>query len=243
MKLDIYRLHDDAPEIVPGRPDRAWMDATQERFAYRCLPLSIANTSGWEILSPFDFTIFWNGGPRKDDIRFESQGDPAAFARFCLSHFAHGVVTFHVGYMFRTSPGWAMWAMGPPNSPKHGIQALAGLVETDWLPFPFTMNWLMTAPGKVSFEKGEPVAFVSPVLHEGFEEIEPVLKNLNDAPELLAQYREWSTSRATFLERLAKGDAETVRESWQRHYFRGRRPDDPTPVPTHVHKRRLKPVT
>jgi Family of unknown function (DUF6065) len=30
--------------------ERAWMDATDQRFAYRCLPLNIANAHGWEIL-------------------------------------------------------------------------------------------------------------------------------------------------------------------------------------------------
>ena len=33
------------------------------------------------------------------------------------------------------------------------LQPLAGVVETDWLPFPFTMNWLFTQPGRVRFEK------------------------------------------------------------------------------------------
>ena len=40
------------PRIVPGRPQRAWMDAFHDRHAYRCLPLTMANTTGWEILSP-----------------------------------------------------------------------------------------------------------------------------------------------------------------------------------------------
>ena len=71
------------------------------------------------------------------------------------------MLTFHPGYLFRTPPGWSMWAMGPPNHIKDGIQPLAGLVETDWLPFPFTMNWIFTRPGTVRFEKGEPFCFIT----------------------------------------------------------------------------------
>ena len=33
------------------RRPRAWMDATPHSFAYRCLPLTVANSHGWEILN------------------------------------------------------------------------------------------------------------------------------------------------------------------------------------------------
>ena len=48
LKLDLYQLVDDAPLIRPAPQSRAWMDETQG-FAYRCLPLTIANTTGWFI--------------------------------------------------------------------------------------------------------------------------------------------------------------------------------------------------
>ena len=35
------------------------MDATDDRFAYRCIPLSIANASGWELLCPVTFEAWW----------------------------------------------------------------------------------------------------------------------------------------------------------------------------------------
>ena len=67
---------------------------------------------------------------------------------------AYGVVTFHPGYLFRTPDGWSMHGhAAPPNHVKDGIQPLVGLVETDWLPFPFTMNWIFTRPGTRSASK------------------------------------------------------------------------------------------
>ena len=62
-KLVCYQINDEAPTIVPGRSERAWMDATGQHFAYRCLPLTIANSMGWEILCPIGVTAGWNGGP------------------------------------------------------------------------------------------------------------------------------------------------------------------------------------
>src|SRR5262245_59488229 len=69
-----------------------------------------------------------------------------------MSHFGNGVLTFPVGYLFRTDPGVAVWARGIPNYAKDGIVALDGVIETDWLCFTFTMNWQCTRPGLVVFE-------------------------------------------------------------------------------------------
>ena len=68
MQLECYKIYNTAPEIVPGRSNRDWMDAFPDRQPYRCLPLSMANSTGWEILCPMDIKIVWNGGPRKEDI-------------------------------------------------------------------------------------------------------------------------------------------------------------------------------
>ena len=56
MELECYPLEPRPPEIVAGRPQRAWMDHFADRHAYRCLPLTMANTTGWEILCPVGFT-------------------------------------------------------------------------------------------------------------------------------------------------------------------------------------------
>ena len=60
MQLECFTTMADPPELAPGRPDRPWMDAFGGRTPYRCLPLTMANTTGWEILCPFGFTAEWN---------------------------------------------------------------------------------------------------------------------------------------------------------------------------------------
>jgi hypothetical protein len=243
MDLECFALTGRPPEIVPGRPQRGWMDSFFERHPYRCLPLTMANTTGWEILCPVGFTAEWNGGKRKEDITVRPDRPYPEFHEFVKSHFTEGVLTFHTGYLFRTSPGWDLWTGGPPNLPKDGIQALAGIVETDWLPFPFTMNWIFTRPGRIRFDKGEPFCFVTLTPHRGFEEVQPIQRSLMNNPELLQQYQAWMASREDFNKRLARRDPETVREAWQRYYFKGELPEDLGQAPpTHVNKRRLKPV-
>jgi hypothetical protein len=217
------------------------MDAFHDRHAYRCLPLSMANTTGWEILCPMGFTAEWNGGLMINDISLKADVPHPDFSHFAQSHFSHGVLTLHPGYLFRTPPGWSMWAMGPPNHVKDGIQPLAGLIETDWLPFPFTMNWIFTRPGKVHFAKGEPFCFITLVQDKAMADFDVVQKPLERDADMLGQYDAWYKQRETFNARLRKEDPDAMKEAWQRFYFRGELPDDTGPAPaTHVNKRRLR---
>ena len=83
------------------------------------LPLAIANQMGWEIPSPVGFAARWNGGPGEDAIELRFDGTRSRFAQ---SHFGHGVLSFAVGFLFRTPPGHNLWVTGPANRPKDGIR-------------------------------------------------------------------------------------------------------------------------
>ncbi|HYD28095.1 DUF6065 family protein [Brevundimonas sp.] len=243
MTLECFPTRPSPPPLVPGRPDRDWMDAFTARHPYRCLPLSMANTTGWELLCPFGFEAEWDGGQGADAIRFAPDADATLFDHFAASHFTHGIVTFHTGWLFRTPPGWALRASGVPNRFKHGLAPLEGLVETDWLPYPFTMNWAFTAPGKVRFEKDEPFCFIQPVEHRRIEAFEPVRVSLDDDADLARQYETWKETRTLFNNSMAAGDPEAIKQAWQRYYFRGEYPDQAEPRPeSHVNKRRLAPL-
>jgi hypothetical protein len=242
MRLECFPLVSHPPELVPGRPDRDWMDQFKDRHPYRCLPMTMANTTGWELLCPMGFTAEWNGGKRMQDITFIPDRPHPDFHAFALSHFSEGVVSFQVGYLFRTPPGWSILCEGPPNLIKHGIQPLVGIVESDWLPFPFSMNWRFTAPGRVRFEKGEPFCFIVPVEDKKVEAFDIVYRSLDADPDLQRQYEAWKQTRTQFNVRVMRGDPTAQKAAWQRFYFRGELPEEePSERPAdHVHKRRLK---
>jgi len=243
-RFTLYRVEEFPLRVVPGRPDRSWMDMTNERFAYRCLPLSIANATGWEILSPCTFEASWDGGDGKEAVTLRQLDDYPHMERHVISHFGHGTLTFHTGYLFRTDPGWATWTRGAPNLATDGIQALDGLVETDWLPFPFTMNWLFTRPCKVVFNEGDPIAFVTPIPHLMIDPIEPKIVDIHDAPDLLAEYSDWSKRRSDFNAALEVRDPEATKQGWQRWYIQGKGTDGAKVAETHLSKRKLRmPVT
>lgn len=224
---------------MPGRADRAWMDATPDRFAYRCLPLSIANSFGWELLLPCRVEATWNGGPELADLTIAIHDAEGAQRPIATSHFGSGVLTFHVGYLFRTEPGLGLWVGGPPNAPKDGVAPLDGLVETDWLPFTFTMNWKLTRPGTVVFERDEPCCFITPMPYRALDDLVPEIAPLASNPELEAAFGQWRDARTDFNARLAAGEEAAVTQGWQKWYMRGELPDGGKPQPRHLSKLNL----
>jgi hypothetical protein len=241
LELECYPMTPRPPDLVPGRQSRDWMDAFASRHPYRCLPLNMANTTGWEILCPFGFAAEWNGGPSQADIVITPDRPQHDMKHFVTSHFSRGVLTMHPQYLFRTPPGWGMMCSGSPNHVKDGIQPLVGLIETDWLPFPFTMNWIFTRPGRVRFEKGEPFCFINLIEHKKVEQFQPVIRTLESNPVMHGQFEAWNRARTDFNQRLAGGDPDAAKEAWQRYYFKGELPEDLGTAPaSHINKRRLK---
>jgi hypothetical protein len=218
------------------------MDETHQRFAYRCLPLNIANTHGWEILCPGGFTARWNGLAAMDAIEIVPDRDTNSAPP--ISHFGHGVLTLHVSCLFRTDPGFDLFVTGPLNRPKDGIGALSGIVETDWSSYTFTMNWLFTRPNaEVRFERGEPYAHIFPVQRGALEKLEPELRQLSEIPELDNEYKLWTESRNNFNAELDKPGSSAQQSRWQKSYFRGLTPSGQPTTAVHQSRLRLKEFT
>lgn len=241
MELTAYIQPGWKPLIRPAPATRAWMDATPERFAYRCLPLNIANAHGWEMLSPCGFEAVWNGGADTSAVTITADPGPAPQPA-PISLFGQGVITFHVEAIFRTPPGWNLWVGGSPNRMKDAVAPLTGVIETDWSPFTFTMNWRFTRPDvPVRFEAMEPFCFLFPLPRAAVEAFEPVFAPLEADPATEARFRAWSQARDAFHERMQRERPSASSDHWQKHYFRGVDMDGEVLVADHRAKLRLKP--
>ena len=229
------------PLIRPAEPTRPWMDRTPESFAYRCLPLNIANAHGWEILTPAGFEAYWRGGSSTADVIVRPDvGMPSSSAPVSL--FGQGTFTIHVQALFRTPPGWNLLAGGSPNSAKDGVAPLSGVIETDWAPYTFTMNWRFTRRNHwVRFEAGEPICFIQPAQRDALERMNPKFVPLSDNPNAARQFAAWSESRNSFQAKVAEKAPSAPTDQWQKRYYRGLDMDDKPGVPDHQAKLRLKP--
>ena len=135
------------------------------------------------------------------------------------------------------------WCRAPINRPKDGIAPLAGVIETDWSPYPFTMNWMFTHSGvAVRFEQGEPYCHIFPIKRDEIETFDPELRAISDDPELASQYERWKASRGQFNDDLKAPGSERQAQRWQKHYYRGVDVDGVgAPVEDHRTRIRLKP--
>lgn len=195
------------------------MDATPVSFANRCLPLKIANQSGWVIRSGCSFSA------RRSDsydpgssVLFEFEEGAAPQATSAIQDlFGLGIITFHVPYLFRTEPGYAIIARGAPNFIVPGAYPLEGVIETDWTPATFTMNWrLMDADASCLFQRGDPLCFIQPIQLAELEAVDPHIEPIESDAALNAEFRAWKMSRLAF-----NMDPAGRTSDWQKDYFRG----------------------
>lgn len=235
--LVAYRLNETPYRLVTASPKRQWMDETDQRFAYRCLPMVIANQAGWNVLNPYAFRAMWIGGDSSERILIESEYDEIPVSPI----FGHGILTFHLPWLFRTPEGWNIRVSGPANEPKDGISPLEGIVEADWTTATFTMNWKFTGQGQwVWFDEGEPIAQIAPVRRHDLEMLNPVEVPLSSDPELERRYQIWSNAREDFNNRLSVGEETASAEGWERNYMRGETKDG-VKAPDHQTKLHLAP--
>ena len=238
MKLTAYSTGARKLQIRPAPATRPWLDKLPAAFGYRCLPLNIGSSHGWEVLCPVGFVAMWNGQEGLEALTVRVDKD---IGWHPAGHFGAGILTFQTHYLFRTAPGFNLFVAGPTNNRKHGIAPLTGVIETDWSPYTFTMNWAFTAPGGLRFEESEPFCMIFPVPRGIVDDVEPEIRDLAADPETKRRYELWNTSRGQFLRDLRQLKPEAMQAKWQKHYYRGIGPEGGEANPAHQIKLHVKP--
>lgn len=233
--LEAYAINNRPQTLVPAPPKRDWMDGFTDHHAYRCLPLAIANTYGWQLILPVDVTAEWNGGDAKEDLTVT-----CAHPHQAVSNFRNGVLTFDVGYIFRTTVGYHLLVTGPTNTFKDGIAPMTAVVETDWLPYTFTVNYRFTRPGRVTWQAGEPYAQLCVVNAHLQDHMVPVIRDLGENPQLEADHRAWRTRRVDLRSKQSNKTSNGKQRAWDKDYFLGRYADGRPTQAAHKMKLRLQ---
>jgi len=217
--------------IRPCQPTRDWMDQVPGKFIYRCVPLTAANTQGWEILNPVDAEVVWNGGDGNLDLRVN--GTPHQLGP--QSHFGSGMVTWYLPFLFRTPEDCGLVVTGPANHEHDDSVPLDAFVRTDWLPFPFTMNWRLTRKNEpVRFKAGEPICRVFPMPLALLNETQLEVRRIEEDPGFLAELGTWHQRRQENAAAAAKAVAEwqqggakpTGEGAWNSAYVKATKPGE-----------------
>ncbi|MDT5114320.1 MAG: hypothetical protein QOE30_59 [Mycobacterium sp.] len=239
-----FVTRDNAPEITPAPINRTWMrEMAQTRTGRpnRCLPMLIANQSGWELRNPCAFTATWMGQENGVDVLITPQKRDAG-QLLPVSHFGNGILTWHLPMLFRTPPGHNLLVRGPANYPKDAVCALEGIVETDWASASFSVNWKFTRKlMPVRFEVDEPICMIVPQRRGELEKYHPELRRIESDEELQRKYELFLSSRsgAKQIEQIARATAGEKVE-WQADYTRGRHTDGEAGTPDHQTRRHLR---
>jgi len=182
--------------VEPLNAKRQWMDDTSDRYAYKCLPLTVANQYGWAVYGPEGFTAEWDGDNSFHAVKIQYDGNE----NFASSHFGNGILTISVDFLVTTNELTSLFVMGAPNFYKDGIVPLTGIVETDWLPFTFTFNYKFTRPGKIRFDKEDPLFSFFPIQRGYIESFSTLTSKLEENEELNKDYQEYSKLRSDYLQ-------------------------------------------
>lgn len=231
---------DDGWVIEPASARREWMDNTTGRFAYRCLPLVMANQLGWVVRSPGTFSVKWGGKVGVESLTIRHTEGPEEFRRNVLSHFGHGIVSFMFPWVFRTPPGVALLVRGATNFWVHNAHPLDGLVETDWISTTFTMNWQMTSLNREAwFRKGDPIAMLTPMRVDTAEgltaRMDDLATNLRLREEVNTFNRKRGETARANREKFERGEKD--HQSYELDYMHGQTPSG---VSTDGHRTNIK---
>ena len=237
MKLELLNIwpQEDVDRVVRVEPaglKRKWMDDTSHQYAYRCLPLNVANQHGWSVYPNSDIILKCNENTdgSAEHVKILKNQDNVA-----SSHFGFDTFTFSIPFLVRTPPGYSLWIGGAPNHKMKHVQPLTGIYETDWSPYSFTMNWVFTTYNQnVVFTPNDPLMFFFPIKRDNVKEFELERKQMEEDPETAAHFREWNDMRNSF-----NADTDRPPELWMKHYFSGKYPNG-SKCPIHDHTTKLK---
>lgn len=225
-EIVLNRLYDGQQifKVEPLGIKRKWMTESRKQFAYKCLPLNIANSYGFAVYSPADFTITWWGGKEAPSIEIDSP-DPEMHETI-LSYFGESVFTVHLDFIVKTPENYSIYIRGVPNQMERGFIPLDAIVETDWLPFTFTYNFMLVEPGIYEFKKNEPLFIFFPIERNTVENFKLVDRSIEEDPEMLEDFREYA--------KISKDRAE--KSYHPRLYLNGRGPNKVFKIKNHIKK-------
>ena len=188
-KLTLTRTHQSTTKIVQSRVKRDWMDATYNKHAYQCMPMTLANVYGWEVQIEEDLVVIWDGvnPPQILQGEYTSTGRKQAVSSIV------GMISINIGWAINTEENHSTWFTGPPNYFMDGAICLTATLPTSWWPDETQMNWKITKINEpVTFKSGDPICFFNIYDNRAMENVEIQTKNLWDNKELMQSRMNYS---------------------------------------------------
>jgi hypothetical protein len=194
--VNVHRSNDNYADIDQLPLKRDWMDATFEKHAYHCFPVSLANRLGWGISFPVDISFIWDGinDSSPDHIKIIS-GE-----RYVHPNRGNRTISFNTGLTMSSKNNITLLTSPVPNQFIEGAQCLTTLISTSALPYDFPIAWMVTTPNiEITIPANTPVAAVLPISIKDVEKYE--MSIANEPFNNTAEFLDWSQKRGEAIDK------------------------------------------
>jgi hypothetical protein len=158
MRLHLAPEFDRTLAPVPATKLRDWWEDNPRttNHAKHCLPLQMANSLGWYILSPGTFIVTWDG-----DVHSPAQIQHIEKSTHYEvdAHAAYGSFTVQPKFIPVTEKeGDFVFIKGIPNERCCPYSCMEAVIEAWWSVGRFGLVFLLNQPGEFMVTKGHPIA-------------------------------------------------------------------------------------
>ena len=175
MKITVYKNNETRSKIEQTKIKRDWMDETVDAHAYKCFPVSLANTIGWSISFLDDIEFSWDGVSDTTPDHVKVISDPGGV---CTTQRANATISFYSGLFFETDEDVSMLQIVPPNFFVDGATPFTTIISTSVLKDAIPIAWKITRPDTViKIPAGMPVATFIPISLKKYQDIELEIKD------------------------------------------------------------------
>lgn len=175
MKITVYKNNQTRSKIEQTKVKRDWMDDTLDAHAYKCFPVSMANTIGWSISFLDDIEFIWDGisdtTPDHVTVLSGPVGVPTTVR-------GNATISFYSGFYFDTPENVSMLQIVPPNFFVDGATPFTTVISTSVLKEAIPIAWRITRPNTViKIPAGMPVATFIPISLKEYQDVELEIKD------------------------------------------------------------------
>lgn len=160
IDFEVYKDNGPVANIEPLSAKRDWMEATFDKHAYRCLPVTLTNQLGWAISFPEDITFMWDG-------QISTSGEHIkvlAGEKYIQTGRGQATVSFETGLVFRTPENYSLLTYNVPNMFMEGVSPYTTIISSSFFEGPLPVAWKITkAFVPITIKANQPVAAVFPI--------------------------------------------------------------------------------
>ena len=175
--IKIYKHIDHPVLIEQTKINRDWMNNTENKHAYKCFPISQANTIGWSISFNEDIEFIWDGISDTTPNHIEILKSPF---NVCSTSRGNATISFYTGLFLETDENTSILSIVPPNYFIEGATPFTSIMSTSFYDEALPVAWKVTrANEKIIIPARTPIITIIPISLGKLSDIEIDLYDKN----------------------------------------------------------------